>query len=65
MDENKVLLCTKEMWLLIRDNGLCEHFTDAELEEADSKWCKIKTGWVTGCGVVDMWIDPKIPELKC
>ena len=60
---NRMVLYTKEAWRKMRDMKMCEHFTDEELENADKKMVKIKTGWCCGVGVVDFWIDPKLPTM--
>lgn len=57
------IIFTKKQWLKARDAKLCEHFTDEELENADKKMQKIKTGWVGGHNDVDFWIDPQMPTM--
>ncbi len=62
-DLRPAIIFTKKQWRRIRDAKWCEHFTDEELENADKKMQKIKTGWVGGQNNVDFWIDPQMPTL--
>jgi hypothetical protein len=49
-----LMVNTKNNWKYLRDNKLCEHFTDEELNSGKNPF---KRGWVAGCGVVDMYYD--------
>jgi hypothetical protein len=61
-----VFMLPEKVWLKVREKGYCDKFTDEQFENAKKNNVVILRGKVSGIsGLVDMWIDPRYPEMTC